>query len=429
MRLTFPTQVRLLEQTTSQLMFRGVRGEVLQVSVLGDDLIRVQHLPEGKARLDRTWMVVGKDGDVPREGRRRDDLTPFACPSFELVTEETELELCTALLRLRISLGDFRLRWCDARAREFAADLQGRAYAYDQSGRAVLHYLARRTAEHYYGFGERAGALDKRGRRMRMLNVDALGYDAETGDPLYKHFPFYITFIPDLQIAYGLFYDNLAACVFDLGQEIDAYHGPYRYYQADDGDIDYYFIYGPSIAEVVRKFSALTGRMCLPPRWSLGYLASTMAYTEAADAQQQLARFVELCRAYDIPCDLFHLSSGYSLGADGKRYVFTWNRERVPAPQKMIETFHEAGIKVAANIKPCLLTTHPRYQEVAERGAFVQSADHTPEISAFWGGEGAYIDFTNPIGYGWWQTQVQEQLLAYGVDSTWNDNNEYEIWD
>ena len=389
MHLTSPTQVTFRGQTGSQLLFRGARDETLQVSVLADDLIRVQHLPEGTPRLDRTWMVVGKEGDVPREGRRRADLSPFPCPPFGLVKKDRQLALRTARLALTISLDDFRLSWCDANARKFAADVPRRAYAYDAAGRAVYHYLERRPAEHYYGFGERAGALDKRGRRMRMLNMDALGYDAATSDPLYKHFPFYITFESDLQIAYGVFYDNLATCVFDLGQEIDAYHGPYRYYQADDGDIDYYFIYGPSIPEVVEKFSALTGRMQLPPRWSLGYLASTMAYTDAPDAQAQLARFVELCRAYEIPCDLFHLSSGYSLGADGKRYVFTWNRQRVPDPKQMVETFHAAGIKVAANIKPCLLKTHPHYQEVADAGAFIRQEDGTPEVSAFWGGAGS----------------------------------------
>jgi len=35
--------------------------------------------------------------------------------------------------------------------------------------------------------------LDKQGSRIRLDPKDALGYDAETSDPLYKHHPFYIT--------------------------------------------------------------------------------------------------------------------------------------------------------------------------------------------------------------------------------------------
>ena len=429
MRLTIP-QVTLTEPAMHPLVFAGTRGERFQISVLEDDLIRVQLFPEGKPRLDRTWLVVGQDGDVPSEGRRRDDLSPFSLPSFSKEVSVNRVHLATRQLRVNITLDDLQLNWADTRGHSFAADLTGRAYPYDRAGKAIYHYLERRPSEHYYGFGERSGPLDKAGMRLRMLNLDALGYDPAKNDPLYKHFPFYITFLPERQIAYGLFYDNLATSVFDLGREIDAYHGPYRYYQADDGDLDYYFIYGPSIEQVVEKYSALTGRMLLPPRWSLGYLGSTMSYTEAEDAQEQLKKFVDLCEQHQIPCDGFHLSSGYSMGKDGRRYVFTWNRDRVPTPEDMSRHFHRAGMRLVANIKPCLLTTHPRYDEANSLGAFIRSADDDePEVSMFWGGPGAYIDFTHPAGYDWWKRQVKEWLLAYGIDATWNDNNEYEIWD
>lgn len=127
--------------------------------------------------------------------------------------------------------------------------------------------------------------------------------------------------------------------------------------------MDYYLIYGPSIEHVVEKYTKLIGRMCLPPKWSLGFLASTMTYTEADNAQEQLMGFVDLCQKYKIPCDLFHLSSGYTT-KNGIRYVFNWNYDKVPDPKIMVEHFHSSGIRLAANIKPCLLLSHPRYQEV-----------------------------------------------------------------
>ncbi|MBW7884152.1 MAG: glycoside hydrolase family 31 protein, partial [Caldilineaceae bacterium] len=393
-------------------------------------LVRVQHRPDGRPRLDRTWMIVDGSGDTPREGRPRDDLSPFPCPTYDVETAGGTVTVRTARLTLALDLADASLTWYDHRNVSFAADLRGRAYTYDRQSRAIYHYHARRAREHYFGFGERSGPLDKAGRRLRMLNMDALGYNAETSDPLYKHFPFYITYLPDLQIAYGLLYDNLSTTVFDLGQEHDNYYPFYRYYYAEDGDVDYYLVYGPTIERVVERLADLTGHMALPPRWSLGYLGSTMHYTDAEDAQAQLARFVELCAEHDIPCDLFHLSSGYTAGADGKRYVFTWNRQRVPNPQGMVDTFHRAGMKVAANIKPCLLTTHPRYGELAALGGFVRAAgEETPELNMFWGGDGSHLDFTNPVAYAWWQANVREQLLAYGIDVTWNDNNEFGIWD
>ncbi len=430
MRLVHPNHVTLTDPAAHPLVCTGARGERFQISILADDLIRVQMFPDGAPRFNRTWTVVGKDGAAPREGRRRDDLTPFPLPRFDCEIYQDALHLRTPQLQLEIALGDFAIRWFDAQGNALASDLTARAYAYDRAGKSVRHYLEHHDGERYFGFGERAGELDKAGRRMRMLNLDSLRYNAATTDPLYKHFPFYITFIPDSQIAYGLFYDNLATSTFDLGAEIDAYHGRYRYYQADDGDIDYYLIYGPSIAQVVEKFSALVGRPMLPPRWSLGYLGSTMTYTDAPDAQAQLEHFVELCAEHRIPCDLFHLSSGYTLDENEKRNVFTWDRARIPDPKAMVDDFARAGIHLAPNIKPAMLVTHPRYAEVAAFGGFVKQAESdAPEVSAFWGGDASYLDFTNPQTYDWWKRNVREQLLEYGIASTWNDNNEFEIWD
>jgi len=404
--------------------------------VLASDIVRVQHWPDGKPRQERTWAFVGPDGNVPREGRRRDDLSGFQLPGYALTETDNGLQLSTNALALDIALDTPRLSWSTAESVTFAADLHRRAYGYDATGRSVTHYLERRESEHYYGFGEKSGPLDKAGRRMRMVNVDAYGYNAETSDPLYKHIPFYITYVPDLNIAYGLFYDNPASCVFDMGQEIDAFWGLYRYYQADDGDLDYTLIYGPTIAGVVSNFMRLTGYPVLPPRWSLGYMGSTMAYTEAPDAQAQLAHYVALCEQHDIPCDLFHLSSGYSLSESGERRVFTWNNNRVPDPKQMVDTFHNAGIHVAANIKPYLLKTHPYYNEVAERGGFIQAADGSaPATGTFWSGaayssgDGGYVDFTSAAGYDWWKQRATEALLNYGIDTLWNDNNEFQLWD
>ncbi len=430
MRLTTIAPVTPQDLGAHPLVFVGARGEHFQLSILEHDVIRVQFLPEGVPRLDRTWMVVGADGDVPREGRARDDLSRFSLPAFSLRVENNNVRIETARLRLDLALDHLALSWCDVHGTPFASDLtDGYAYAYDRAGQMVFHYLERRLDEHYYGLGERAGALDKAGTRLRMVNLDALGYDAEKTDPLYKHFPFYITFIPDLQIAYGLFYDNLATTTFDLGRELDAYHGRYRYYQAEDGDVDYYFIFGPTIAEVVEKFSALVGRITLPPRWSLGYLASAMTYTEADDASAQLHQFLARCREHRIPCDLFHLSSGVTMIED-QRFVFHWNRARVPDPRALSRAFRDAGMRLALNVKPCLLTTHPRYAEVRAQGGFIREAESdAPYVNAFWGGAGSYIDFTNPAGYEWWQARVKDCVLEYGIEATWNDNNEYEVWD
>ena len=154
-----------------------------------------------------------------------------------------------------------------------------------------------------------------------------------------------------------------------------------------------------------------------------------MSYTDAPDAQQQLQKFIALCREHAIPCDSFQLSSGYT-SINGKRYVFNWNRDKIPDPKALAQTFRDAGIRLAANIKPCLLHDHPRYREAAAKNLFVQDSDSgAPETSMFWDAEGSHLDFTNPATGQWWRDNVKAQLLDLGIGSTWNDNNEYEIWD
>src|SRR5437879_1399317 len=183
--------------------------------------------------------------------------------------------------------------------------------------------MARRPTDRYFGLGDKSGALDKHGRRLRTLALDALGYDAQTSDPLYKHWPYVI--VRDRSgVAYGLFYDTLSSATFDLGCEHDNYHGLYRYCEIEAGDLDYYIFVGPKIRDVVAKFAELTGRMAFGPRWSLGYANTAMALTDAEDAQPRLSDFIDRVVEHAIPISAFHFGSGYRrLGP--RRYVFTWH--------------------------------------------------------------------------------------------------------
>lgn len=436
MRLINPGAVKLINHEAHTVHFEGARGERLRLDVLDHDLIRVCHWPDGAPRLDRTWTIVGRDGTVPREGRRRTDLSPFACPPYRIRQHPATVQVETDALRMDITLDDFGIVWAERDGREIASDLPRRAYSYDLQSQSIYHYLRRRSGERYYGLGEASGLLDKADRRVRLANTDALSYNAETSNPLYKHIPFYITLLPESNIAYGLFYDNLAETVFDLGQEINAVWGTYRYYQALMGDLDYYFIYGPTVADVVMKFTRLTGLPALMPRWSLGYLGSTMYYTERADADAQLAGFTAKCHEHDIPCDMFHLSSGYTTDAQGNRCVFTWNRSRIPDPAATIARFSDVGIHVAANVKPHLLAVHPYYNDVAAAQGFIQNADSDMPATIYrWSGNvfesapGAFVDFTSDAGFNWWKARVTESLLDYGIDCIWNDNNEFDSTD
>ena len=337
------------------------------------------------------------------------------------------LLLQTAALGVRITLDPFRLEWLLPDGRVFLADRPSAACMLAHRTDALAHYQVRHPDDRYYGLGDKTGPLDLHGRRLRTAMRDALGYDPQRGDPLYKHWPFLLARDGATGTAYGLFYDNAAEAVFDLGAEHDNYFGLFRGYEAAGGDLDYYVLAGPRLADVTPRFLRLTGGTALPPRWSLGYAQTAMALADRADAQAAIEGFIDRCRTDAIPLSAFHFGSGYtSIGP--KRYVFHWNRDKFPDPQGLMRRFHAAGIHVVANLKPCLLDDHPQY--AAAQAAFVLDGETgQPVLSQFWDGEGAHLDFTSPAGIAWWQDGLARAVLGMGIDCGWNDNNEYGLPD
>jgi alpha-glucosidase len=424
-----PPRFELARQDGPRLTLSSDSDWSADIFVLEPDIIRVLLTPPGGLKGPRTWAIAPGIADAPAPGRDRYDASGFAHPPYRLERLDRTLTISTDRLRLAVELDGFSCVWrmrTGGEWRTIAADRPTQPYNFGWWAGGPRHYLARRDGERYFGLGEKSGPLDRAGRRLRMSNTDALGYDARTTDPLYKHIPLTITHSAGAGLAFGLFYDTYADCTFDLGAELSNYHGSYRYFAADAGDLDYYVIAGPGVAEVTRRFTWLTGRPALPPKWALGYSGSSMAYADAPDAQRRMGGFLEACRRHDILCDSFHLSSGYtSIGP--RRYVFHWNREKFPDPAAFAAQFHAAGVKLIANVKPCLLDLHPLFDEARGKGLFVSDGDGEPAWAQFWDGLGAWLDFTNPDAAAWWRAHVTADLLELGIDATWNDNNEFEI--
>ncbi|MCK0470484.1 glycoside hydrolase family 31 protein [Halalkalibacter sp. APA_J-10(15)] len=403
----------------------------ISILILEQNIFRVLFKKNNELKMKNTWLVAPGMEDIPFEGRDRMDLTPFSLPTFKYEENDNEISIFTDKLKVIVQLDGFILTWFENRNNhwhEIAGDRKTQSYNHDDSlGNGIFHYMKRDLEDKYYGLGEKTGNLNRHGRRYRMMNLDPMGYDPIHTDPLYKHIPFYFTRTKE-KSWYGIFYDNTSTSTFDMGNELDNYHGFYRYYHSEGGDLDYYMIQGYQASEIVETFSWLTGQTALFPKWSLGYSGSTMTYTDAENAQEQLYQFLEDCKRYDIPCDSFQLSSGYT-SIENKRYVFNWNKSKFPSPKQFTVDFHEAGVKLCANIKPALLHDHPKYEELKQGEMFIKDSEgEREEVVQFWDDVGAYLDFTNFDTIKWWKENIKEQLLEFGIDSTWNDNNEFELW-
>ena len=123
------------------------------------------------------------------------------------------------------------------------------------------------SREHFYGLGDIPGHKNLRGQRRQLWGSDVYGYNAET-NPLYKNIPFFVGVHHEK--AYGIFFDNTFRSFYDFGGERETVSS----FWAQGGEMNFYFMHGPSVPEVVRKYSHLTGKPELPPLWALGFQPS-----------------------------------------------------------------------------------------------------------------------------------------------------------
>ena len=280
----------------------------------------------------------------------------------------------------------------------------------------------------YYGFGEKTGPLEKTGQRMRFSGKDAIGYDPQHTDPLYKHVPFFLKLSPDGRSVCGIFYHTAADCELDMGREHNGYYPPMGQFITHQEEVDLFLIRGNDMAQVLLIFTQLTGMPAFPPKYALGYLGSTMFYTELErDCDREVLGFVDKAKRLGIPCSNFQLSSGYTTDTKGLRNVFSWNRDKFPVPESFVRNMEAAGAHITPNVKPALLTTNPLYDTFRQAGAFIRHRDGSPVVARFWGGQGSFVDFTNPRARALWKQCLKENLLNYGIRSIWNDNNEFDV--
>ncbi|MBQ3911736.1 MAG: hypothetical protein II694_02040 [Lachnospiraceae bacterium] len=387
------------------------------------DMLRVAIYKDG-SRLFNTFSVC-PDGNMPYEGREKLSVSGLNCVTPAVSEDADTCTFSFGEQRLVLEKTNFLLsHFCGEKP--LFRDRKYMAYNLDgELGRGACHYLSREEGEYIFGLGDKSGDVNKSGRTFRLGTSDAMGFDASATDPLYKHVPFYIC--RNTAGAYGIYYDTYADGVFDLGREYDNYYPDFKSFRCEDDYLVYYVFYG-DVPGILNAFSRLTGGTFLPPRWSLKYCGSTMAYTDADNAGERLEGFLTLCDKYGISPGGFYMSSGYTQIGE-KRYVFHWNTDKIPSPERLSSLYRERGVELLPNIKPCFLDDHPMYKTIAEKGWFLKNADGTPARFPFWGGMGSYLDFTNRDAASFWTDCVRSALVDKGYYSTWNDNNEYDVTD
>jgi alpha-glucosidase len=267
-----------------------------------------------------------------------------------------------------------------------------------------------------YGLGEQTSSLNRRGTTCRMWNTDPMGAYEPGDDPLYMPMPVYLGL--HSHGSYLIFYENSYPATFRFDPFSDGNQAskPEAWVAFESGALRYYFIPGYP-ADALQRFSELTGRAGLPPRWSLGYHQSRWGYKSAADIRQVVQGF----REHDLPLGVIHLDIDYM---DGFR-VFTVDPQRFPDLPGLVRELDEQGIKVVTIIDPGVKQDpeYLLYQSGLQEGAFCRQPDGELLVGAVWPGKSVFPDFTNPLARAWWG-RAYASLLEAGVAGIWHDMNE-----
>ncbi|CAN5673345.1 glycoside hydrolase family 31 protein [soil metagenome] len=378
----------------------------VEVTALTPNLFRVGMFQEGRPA----------DYDSPAMAK-----TDWEPAETSIEDSEGRVTLSTAGGKAHVTLSPLRVSFEDALGNVFGADVpvlgMGIVRLPQEDvfsaplGNPVRLYKKREAGERYFACGQRTGGLEKTGDAQVFWNEDPpMGHTADH-DNIYTSTPF--TLVMNHGRAWGLFFDNTHRVEFDLAKE----SSEQARFEARGGDLVYYVFCGPEPRDVIREFTELTGRIPMPPMWSLGHQQSRWSYM----SEKEIWDLAKTFRKRDFPCDVIHFDIDYM---DGFR-VFTWNEETFPNPEKLLADLKGEGFHSVTIVDPGVKAdvNYDIYAEGRKKDLYCKTSKGLEYHNVVWPGMCAFPDFTNPEAREWWGAK-HEKLLDEGVAGIWCDMNE-----
>lgn len=286
-------------------------------------------------------------------------------------------------------------------------DYKGLAYeelSYDNS--FMQQRLSLGVGELIYGFGERFTSFVKNGQTIEIWNEDG----GTSSEQSYKNIPFYVS-----NKGYGVLINHPEKVSVEVGTEdvkkiSFTVHGE---------EIDYFFIAGPKMMDVIEKYTNFTGRPSLPEPWTFGLWLST-SFTTNYD-EETVMSFINGMLERDIPLKVFHFDCFWM--KDFHWSNFLWDERVFSDPKGMLKRIKDLGIKISVWINPYIAQESHLFDEGMEKGYFIKRLDGKVWQWDMWQPGMAIVDFTNPDAYKWYQDKL-EYLIDLGVDTFKTDFGE-----
>lgn len=395
----YPSKIINFKHEFDSVDFYTDNNVILRITILRDSLIRFRYTAKGYFSNDFSYAI--------------DSSQSHGYNSLEVKEEENHFTIITSKVFVTIQKENAKVGIYERNGTPIVEDELGFHWeeCYEYGGNIVKMSKISHDGESYYGLGDKATHLNLKGKRVENWATDQYAFDKDK-EPLYKVVPFYVGLHHN--IAYGIFFDNTFRSFFDFAHE----RKNVTSFWADGGEMNYYFIYGPKMSDVVTTYTHLTGKPEMPPLWVLGYHQCKWSYYPESKVKEIASKFREL----QIPCDALYLDIDYM---DGFR-CFTWNKDYFPEPKRMVQELAQDGFKTVAIIDPGIKIDKDYwvYQEALAKDYFCKRADGPYMKGKVWPGECNFPDFTNPAVREWWTGLFKEIIAEIGVKGIWNDMNE-----
>ena len=242
-------------------------------------------------------------------------------------------------------------------------------------------------------------------------------YKFETAIPKGKKTPIRIEWQPDGDVSYcGL---RVAA------PRSEAEKNQLSIWSEMSPDMDYYFIAGKDMDEVISGYRTLTGKALVYPKWVLGFWQSRERYQSSKDIEENMKKFRDL----KIPVDNIVQDWNYwKLDSWGSH---EFEAARYPNPQAMLDSVHALHGRFMISVWPKFYDTVKNYKELDAKGWMYHQAIKD-DIHDWLGFRGSFYDAYSDGARKMFWRQMDENLYSkykFGIDAWWMDASEPNVRD
>ncbi|MFG2041706.1 alpha-xylosidase [Dactylosporangium sp. NPDC048998] len=348
--------------------------------------------------------IAGHLGGVDRGPHFRIEADPAAAP--KVTRDDESVTFTSGALSARFSLGEWRLDFLAGGRVLTGSPRKAMAALRTPDGQFLREQLDLGVGETVYGLGERFGPLVKNGQTVDIWNADG----GTSSEQAYKNVPFYVT-----SGGYGVFVNDPGPVSFEVGSEAVS-----RVQFSVPGQVlQYLVVYGPTPRDVLRKYTALTGRPALPPAWSFGLWLST-SFTTSYD-EATVTSIVDGMAERGLPLSVFHFDTFWM--REFHWCDFEWDPQTFPDPAGMLARLKAKGLRICVWINPYIAQRSRLFAEGAAAGYLVRRENGDVWQWDRWQAGMGLVDFTDPQARRWFQDRLRA-LLDMGVDAFKSDFGE-----